>query len=434
MRNKIIIVSIFAFGLIAGILMIQIPELINHSPSEKTEDVQEVEESEDSKGRVEDAKLNDTSSSTNALGQVTESQVLHQVRLDVEGCPADLSMPPQSTIYRICTTYTTDGNHVYFNDVRMEADAGTFKVYPVGIQDFVTPDTTDLLFAHDHNTVYFQDRALVGVTPDKFNILGRDMSEVDQTLKQLIEDNPSLRLIKIFSGESISPDQYAYLDELLPRLQSLDSEAIAFEDSTVPNERLDDFARSLRVNGDYLVATVNGKNLMYSDLGEMYIPSSIPRSWLADSDKHKESKEKFTNELIERKLLLDDARKRGVVLTSEELKVQLVKSVKDYGERENVLEHMMHFGLREERFYFRVRDNLLQDKYIQKFILDNIEEPTDKEIAICYEENYGQSSETMKLEDVKESIISSLKNVRKQELVDKHVSKLKRSANIVIID
>jgi len=396
MRKAIIVTSIFALAVIAGILIIRIPELTNPSPAETTgpfvlhelppsdsvsstttEATQEVGESEDSIGLAGDVRLADTSGDDDAFDQDPELKAIPRLRLDVEGCPSELSLPPESTIYSICTTYTTDGRHVYFHDVRMNADARTFEVYPVGIQEFAIPNAADLLFAHDHNTVYFQDQALVGVTPDQFNILGLDPATFDifktsRALRAIVDANPNL--------------------PLLERL---------FDESDLSGKHMDEFGLSLLEKPDYIVAILNGKNIMYSEIGMMYFPSLVPRSLLVRPDTHEEWRKKFANELIERKLRIEAAEKQNLAPTSEEFEAKLPEYINHLGGEEFVRSSMRVYGMNESQLHDKIRGMIA---------IDNLKE---KEGEVDSANSQG---------------IQSL------ELTPEYVANLKKSAKIVILD
>jgi hypothetical protein len=456
MRTITIIIAIFALGLITGILMIQIPKLANPSPVDTTEPFMvhelppphsgvgttskyagEVTKIDGASDEENVAELTHDTTDTDTSVQTLKQQTLPRVRLDVEGCKHSSAAPPQSTINRICSTYTTDGEYVYFHDTRMSADVATFVVYPVSVQQYVSPNTADLLFAHDAYTVYFQDQALVGVTPETFKAVATNGTEDEirqfkDKVRLLAEQNPSLQRVEIYLGKPVALDKYAYLDELVNRLLILDTNLVPFEDSSVPLERLDDFACSLRVHGDYLVATLNGERLMFSDLGEMYLPGPLPRAWLVDSEKQQETKEKLTGDLIERKLLLADAKSKGVALNSVELKARLISALEGLSGREGVRRRMEHFGLREERYYYLVRDQLLLEKHKQAFITAGLVDPTDEEIVAYYEGWYSKSADPIPLEEVEEEIIRQLEGGQEQVLVDEYVAKLKQSADIEI--
>jgi hypothetical protein len=180
------------------------------------------------------AELTHDTTATDTSVQTLKYQTIPRVQLDVEGCENSSAAPPQSTINRICSTYTTDGEYVYFHDTRMSADAATFAVYPVSVQQYVSPNTADLLFAHDAYTVYFQDQALMGVTPETFKVVATNGTEDEirqfkDKVRLLAEQNPSLQRVEIYLGKPVTLDKYAYLDELVNRLLILDTNLVPFE-------------------------------------------------------------------------------------------------------------------------------------------------------------------------------------------------------------
>jgi hypothetical protein len=93
---------------------------------------------------------------------------------------------------------------------------------------------------------------------------------------------------------------------------------------------------------------------------------------------------------------------------------------------------MEHFGLREERYYYLVRDQLLLEKHKQAFITAGLVDPTDEEIVAYYEGWYSKSADPIPLEEVEEEIIRQLEGGQEQVLVDEYVAKLKQSADIEI--
>jgi len=418
MKYIIIVTLILVVGLTAGFLVVKnttLEEVSNTTDQTKSLVLHELpptnkvlgEEVSTTSDMSEQIK-SEANGSNDSASQLVVPEVVSFVRVDIEGCPYDLK-EYMHTLYRICINYTSNGKHIYFKDIQMEADKDTFEIFPVSMQDFVSSTNPDWLFARDANFVYFQGTALKGVTPEQFNILGLDTATFDifkasQTLRIIIEANPNL-----------------------PLLETL------FSESDLSGRHMDEFGLSLLKNPDYVVAVLNGKNIMYSEIGMMHFPAQVPSSRLVSPDTHEEWKKKLTNELIERKLLIEAAEKYNLAPTSEEFETKLSKYINNLGGEEFVRRRMKISGMNESQLHDKIRGRMAIENLEKEVIFTDLQEISREEIVEYYDEWWVQNQSSLKLEDVEEAIILQLHLTQKKELLSNYVANLKKSANIVIL-
>lgn len=117
-------------------------------------------------------------------------------------------------------------------------------------------------------------------------------------------------------------------------------------------------------------------------------------------------------EIINEKLLADEIKKQGIMITDDEVKGEIDKITKEYGSEENFKSALEQYGLTLETAKESIKKNLGFKKLVEKTSKIEI---TDEAISKYFEENKTIYA-GKKLEEVKETIRESL---YQQELYQK---------------
>jgi len=148
-----------------------------------------------------------------------------------------------------------------------------------------------------------------------------------------------------------------------------------------------------------------------------------------------EEKKRLLESLINHGLLLQDAKKRSITVTKEELEVQL----KDFARRFKTKEEMdAHLGRRKlslDNLRNEATKNVIIGKIIQK-VIPNLNEKfriTETEVKEHYYANSAKFG-GKGFDAVKAEVIASIKNQRKRELLDEMFKALRREASITIFE
>lgn len=331
----------------------------------------------------------------------------------MEGCPDNSKDIPGSLSIR-CNSYTTDGVNVYFHGIPMDVDKATFKVFPAGTQYF-SGMHPDLIFAKDKDTVYLQDQALVGISPEEFNLLDRylpsyDEEAADRTLNKIFEFNPEVPNLKI--------------------LFNYKSRFYDFEDI---ENAVGDYYRSLEEKPGPVLAIVNYKEITYSELetsvNAIYFPAVAHRLNM------NEGREEALDALITRTLLLQAAEKEGVLATWGEVMVELDDKIEGLGGYEFVQRRRDGLGVSEGRLFIKIRNDIsIQRLYeVMGFKEESGREITDAEINNYYLQIGGKETNLPLTEDRKEEIAWQINLNAKQAAINAYIQKLKLTSSIVKI-
>lgn len=146
-----------------------------------------------------------------------------------------------------------------------------------------------------------------------------------------------------------------------------------------------------------------------------------------------DEKKRLLESLINHGLLLQDAKKRSIVVTKEELEVQLKEFARRFKTKEEMDAHLGHRKLSLDNLRNEATKNVIIGKIIQK-VIPNLNEKfriTETEVKEYYHRNsarYGGKS----FDEVKAEVIAGIKNQRKRELLDEMFKALRKEASITI--
>jgi FKBP-type peptidyl-prolyl cis-trans isomerase (trigger factor) len=145
-------------------------------------------------------------------------------------------------------------------------------------------------------------------------------------------------------------------------------------------------------------------------------------------------KEQTINSLVGKRLLLQDADKKGYTASKDAIEKQLAEIKGQYEDDEKFNEAMKQLGMNSEQLNTQIAENIKYTQYVDKEI--KVEEATDKEIKEYYDQVAAQGSasgqETPKLEELKPQIKEQLEQQKKQEKLVKYVEELKKDAKVDI--
>lgn len=148
-----------------------------------------------------------------------------------------------------------------------------------------------------------------------------------------------------------------------------------------------------------------------------------------------EDKKRLLESLINHGLLLQDAKKRGIAVTKEELEVQLKDFAKRFKTKEEMDGHLARRKLSLDNLRNEATKNVIIGKIIQK-VIPNLNEKfkiTETEVKEHYYSNSAKFGEKG-FDAVKAEVIASIKNQRKRELLDEMFKALRKEASITIFE
>jgi hypothetical protein len=148
-----------------------------------------------------------------------------------------------------------------------------------------------------------------------------------------------------------------------------------------------------------------------------------------------EEKKRLLESLINHGLLLQDAKKRGISVTKEELELQLRDFAKKFKTKEEMDSHLGRRKLSLDNLRNEATKNVIIGKIIQK-VIPNLNEKfriTETEVK----EHYYSNSEKFGgkgFDAVKAEVVASIKNQRKRELLDEMFKTLRKDASITVFE
>ncbi len=181
------------------------------------------------------------------------------------------------------------------------------------------------------------------------------------------------------------------------------------------------------INEDNEVAVViNGENVYKSEVEDWY--NILPPDF-----KSKITKEIFLDQVIEKVLLVQDAKAKHISVPDEEAKRYVEDILSKSGYTEEMLEaQLMEKGITLEKLYKMYKEQLLALKLLNQTIIQGIE-VSDAEIKEFYETNKDKLSNSKSIDESKEQIETILKMNKQGEAIKKYIEELKENAEINIL-
>ncbi|WP_194841256.1 SurA N-terminal domain-containing protein [Salinibacillus xinjiangensis] len=194
-------------------------------------------------------------------------------------------------------------------------------------------------------------------------------------------------------------------------------------------------AKKQQVEPDKTVAKVNGEELKGSEYNMWYqqVQMTFMQQGMDPSSEEsaKKLKQATLDQLVGQELLVQEAKEKGYEADEEKVNEQLKKQKEQFDSEEKFKEALKKQGLTVEKLKADFADQMATDEYIKKEV--EIEEPTDKEIQDFFDQYKEMSKKEVKLADVKEQIVSTLKRQKRNEALGKLIEQLKKDNEVEIL-
>jgi len=169
-----------------------------------------------------------------------------------------------------------------------------------------------------------------------------------------------------------------------------------------------------------VIAVVNGEEITQQELDQKY--DKLPAQY-----KSLFTKEFFLDQLINTKLLLQEAKKQAIVISTGEIDEEMGKVKSTFYSDFEFEEFLKENSLTIEEVKSQLADQLLINKLLNETILSKIE-ITDQQINNFYNENKDIINDT--LENVEEQIRLSLMQESSAKVIQTYIDQLKADADI----
>lgn len=183
-----------------------------------------------------------------------------------------------------------------------------------------------------------------------------------------------------------------------------------------------------------VVATVNEVEISAYDLAiskeQISAAAGAQGLDLADPDVQSSITEQSIEMLINTELLRQEANRRGISATDEEVEARYEQLIQEVGGEAVLLERMEQFGVTEEILMRDIRNELTIQALLDEVFAETTLEVDETEVAERYELAGGEEAGLPPLEEVREQIEAQLETEREQSIVNDFVESLRNEASI----
>ena len=134
--------------------------------------------------------------------------------------------------------------------------------------------------------------------------------------------------------------------------------------------------------------------------------------------------------LVNTELLKQEAKARGIKITTEDVDNRLTSLKEEIGGEEVLTERMMQFGVDEKTLRHDIENELTIQSLLDQVFAEKGLEVTEEEIVAFYDEAGGEKGGLPKLEEVRAQIEAQLKSSKEQEAVTGYIEELRAKATI----
>lgn len=184
------------------------------------------------------------------------------------------------------------------------------------------------------------------------------------------------------------------------------------------------------------VATVNGEEISEYDLlvsQEQISAGAVAQGVdVASAEVQTEIRDQALEVLINTELLLQEATKRGITVTDEEVTARYETLLQEVGGEEVLTERMKDFGITEDILLRDIRNELAIQKLLDVVFEEETIDVSEEEIVQLYESAGGESAGLPALSEVEEQIRQQIIATKEQEIINGFIATLREAAEIEI--
>lgn len=190
------------------------------------------------------------------------------------------------------------------------------------------------------------------------------------------------------------------------------------------------------LNGN-TAAVINGEKIMKTDL-DLRIEQAketiqLQGVDLSDEKVLAEIKKQMLDDMINEKILLQNAEKGGFIATVADVQAAYDQLVARYKTQEDFQKELVARKITEEEIKKNITREITLNNYIEKSVDLKSINSTDAEISDLYK-NYSAKQENMpKLEEIKDQLANQVKQQKSRTMIFDFIEKLKNDADIKIL-
>lgn len=180
-----------------------------------------------------------------------------------------------------------------------------------------------------------------------------------------------------------------------------------------------------RIDPDTVVVTVNGEEVKGVVYNLVYAQLKLHALQTGQDVKDEEIVEKTIESLIDRQILLQEARSKGIEITEEQAKEQLER-VKEQNKEayETLLEQ---YQITEEEFVQDLIFEMTLNEYLYEHVQVTV---TDEEVEKIYEEEKQKNENMPELAEIRDTLKKNIENRRMMEALQARVDEIKEKVEI----
>jgi hypothetical protein len=213
--------------------------------------------------------------------------------------------------------------------------------------------------------------------------------------------------------------------------ETKDKEETAAVDPEEMQKKLD----AQKVEDDKVVAVVNGQEIKGTEYNDALSVSQMQFTQMGQDpttdEMAKQLKDYTLESLVGQTLLLQEIDKKGYEAKEEDINKQLETLKASYKTEEEFEQALKTNNLTLDKLKEQIADTVRYDQYIKNDL--KVEEVKDEDVKEYYDSmvsSAGESADTPKYDDVKETLKANLEQQKTQEKLASKVEELRKSAEI----
>jgi hypothetical protein len=191
-------------------------------------------------------------------------------------------------------------------------------------------------------------------------------------------------------------------------------------------------ANGISPNGT--VATINGTKIKGAELStsinQISTNASLQGVDINDPEVQKNIREQAVEMLVNTELLRQEAGKREIVITDEDVTARIAALVTEVGSQELLDERMTALGIDNDTLRRDVRSELLIQRLLDQVFDDSNITITDAEIQAVYDNAKSTEENLPELSEVRDQIETNLRGNKEQQILDSLLTDLREAATI----
>lgn len=198
-------------------------------------------------------------------------------------------------------------------------------------------------------------------------------------------------------------------------------------ESETPTFEVPEISEEEKLAEEDLVVTVNDEEVNGSTYNLVYTQLKLHAMQTGQEYSDEEIKEMTIDSLIDRQLLIQQAKEDGITVTNEDAAAELERLREDNEEGLKTL--LEQYQLTEDLFHQQIQFEMTMEQYLTEQVEVTV---TDEEVEEAYEEAKEENDDLPELAEIRDTIKSQLENQRTSKALETQIDNLKEKSNIDI--